>query len=305
MSDQSVLYDVPGPRAVRRQRIGTAAALVLIAGLVAVAIQRLASRGQFDSDLWSPWVNPSDDSFAQVWELVGRGALNTILAAAMAITLSLLVGVVLGVARMMSGRMGRIPVVGFIELFRGLPVVITIVFVWRAMAELDVPIDVLPGEPALWYLVIGLTLYNSVIVAEILRAGVASLPRGQGEAGRAIGMTEGQVMRSILLPQAFRTMLPALISQLVVVLKDTSLAAVIGLGYFELLRRGNQISQVLDNPIQSLFIVGAIFVVINNALSRLAVYVERRMSTSSYSDPSPEVGEVTLGDQAHGGAGGV
>ena len=305
MSDQSVLYDVPGPRAVRRQRIGTAAALVLIAGLVAVAIQRLASRGQFDSDLWSPWVNPSDDSFAQVWELVGRGALNTILAAAMAITLSLLVGVVLGVARMMSGRMGRIPVVGFIELFRGLPVVITIVFVWRAMAELDVPIDVLPGEPALWYLVIGLTLYNSVIVAEILRAGVASLPRGQGEAGRAIGMTEGQVMRSILLPQAFRTMLPALISQLVVVLKDTSLVAVIGLGYFELLRRGNQISQVLDNPIQSLFIVGAIFVVINYGLSRLAVYVERRMSTSSYSDPSPEVGEVTLGAQAHGGAGGV
>jgi len=305
MSEQTVLYDVPGPRAVRRQRIGTAAALVLIAGLVAVAIQRLASRGQFDSDLWSPWVNPSDDSFAQVWELVGRGALNTILAAAMAITLSLLVGVVLGVARMMSGRMGRIPVVGFIELFRGLPVVITIVFVWRAMAELDVPIDVLPGEPALWYLVIGLTLYNSVIVAEILRAGVASLPRGQGEAGRAIGMTEGQVMRSILLPQAFRTMLPALISQLVVVLKDTSLAAVIGLGYFELLRRGNQISQVLDNPIQSLFIVGAIFVVINYGLSRLAVYVERRMSTSSYSDPSPEVGEVTLGAQAHGGAGGV
>ena len=280
MSDQSVLYDVPGPRAVRRQRIGTAAALVLIAGLVAVAIQRLASRGQFDSDLWSPWVNPSDDSFAQVWELVGRGALNTILAAAMAITLSLLVGVVLGVARMMSGRMGRIPVVGFIELFRGLPVVITIVFVWRAMAELDVPIDVLPGEPALWYLVIGLTLYNSVIVAEILRAGVASLPRGQGEAGRAIGLTEGQVMRSILLPQAFRTMLPALISQLVVVLKDTSLAAVIGFGYFELLRRGQQIYQILDNPIQTLFFVGTIFIVINYALSKLAVSVERRLSVS-------------------------
>ena len=234
-----------------------------------------------------------------------KGSALGVLAAAMAIVLSLLVGVVLGVARMMSGRLGKIPVVGFIELFRGLPVVITIVFVWRAMAELDVPVDVLPGEPALWYLVIGLTLYNSVIVAEILRAGVASLPRGQGEAGRAIGMTEGQVMRSILLPQAFRTMLPALISQLVVVLKDTSLAAVIGLGYFELLRRGNQISQVLDNPIQSLFIVGTIFVVINYGLSRLAVYVEKRLSTSSYSDPSPEVGEVTLGAQAHGGAGGV
>ncbi|MEC9051161.1 MAG: amino acid ABC transporter permease [Actinomycetota bacterium] len=301
MSDQSVLYDVPGPRAARRHRIGTVVALLFIAGLLAVAIQRLASRGQFDSDLWSPWINPSDDSFSQVWELVGRGALSTILAAAMAIVLSLLVGVVLGVARMMSGRLGKIPVVGFIELFRGLPVVITIVFVWRAMAELDVPIDVLPGEPALWYLVIGLTLYNSVIVAEILRAGVASLPRGQGEAGRAIGMTEGQVMRAILLPQAFRTMLPALISQLVVILKDTSLAAVIGLGYFELLRRGNQISQVLDNPIQSLFIVGTIFVVINYGLSRLAVYVEKRLSTSSYSDPDPATAQITLEAQSRGG----
>lgn len=301
MSDQSVLYDVPGPRAARRHRIGTVVALLFIAGLLAVAIQRLASRGQFDSDLWSPWINPSDDSFSQVWELVGRGALSTILAAAMAIVLSLLVGVVLGVARMMSGRLGKIPVVGFIELFRGLPVVITIVFVWRAMAELDVPIDVLPGEPALRYLVIGLTLYNSVIVAEILRAGVASLPRGQGEAGRAIGMTEGQVMRAILLPQAFRTMLPALISQLVVILKDTSLAAVIGLGYFELLRRGNQISQVLDNPIQSLFIVGTIFVVINYGLSRLAVYVEKRLSTSSYSDPDPATAQITLEAQSRGG----
>ena len=301
MSDQSVLYDVPGPRAARRHRIGTVVALLFIAGLLAVAIQRLASSGQFDSDLWSPWINPSDDSFSQVWELVGRGALSTILAAAMAIVLSLLVGVVLGVARMMSGRLGKIPVVGFIEPFRGLPVVITIVFVWRAMAELDVPIDVLPGEPALWYLVIGLTLYNSVIVAEILRAGVASLPRGQGEAGRAIGMTEGQVMRAILLPQAFRTMLPALISQLVVILKDTSLAAVIGLGYFELLRRGNQISQVLDNPIQSLFIVGTIFVVINYGLSRLAVYVEKRLSTSSYSDPDPATAQITLEAQSRGG----
>lgn len=301
MSDQAVLYDVPGPRAIRRQRIGTVLALLFIAGIVAIAAQRLASRGQFDADLWAPWIDPSSDDFAQVWELVAKGAAATGIAAALAITLSLLVGVLLGVARMMSGRVGRIPVVAFIELFRGLPVVITIVFVWRAMVELGIPVDVLPGEDALWYLVIGLTLYNSVIVAEILRAGVVSLPSGQGEAGRAVGMTEGQVMRSILLPQAFRTMLPALISQLVVVLKDTSLAAVIGLGYLELLRRGNQISQVLDNPIQSLFIVGLLFILINYALSRLAVYLERRLSTSSYSSPDPGAAAVTLDAQSRGG----
>ncbi|MDN4159932.1 amino acid ABC transporter permease [Nocardioides abyssi] len=285
---ESVLYDLPGPRARRRALVGTVLGLLLIAAALALVAMRLADRGQLDAELWSPWIDPSDEQFGAVWGLVRQGATATLIAASLAIACSLVVGVLLGVARMMLGRVLRVPVVLFIELFRGLPVVITIVFVWRAMVELKVDLGFLPGEAALWYLVIGLTLYNSVIIAEILRAGVLSLPRGQGEAARAIGMTERQTMSSILLPQAFRVMLPALISQLIVILKDTSLAAVIGLGYLELLRRGNQISQVLDNPIQSLFMVGAMFIVINFALSRLATYVERRLSHSSGSASAAE-----------------
>jgi glutamate transport system permease protein len=164
-----------------------------------------------------------------------------------------------------------------IELFRGLPVVVTMFYVYTVMQSLDVDLGVLPGDAGLWYVVIGLTLYNSVIIAEILRSGVASLPSGQREAGLAVGMTPRQVMASVQLPQAFRTMLPALISQLVVALKDTSLAALLGF-YIELLRRGNIIAQNLDNPIQMLFVVGLIFILINYALSRLATYVERRLA---------------------------
>ncbi len=119
-----------------------------------------------------------------------------------------------------------------------------------------------------------------MIIGEILRAGVDSLPSGQGEAARAIGMTESQVMTSTLLPQAFRTMLPALISQLVVVLKDTSLVAVLAF-YIEFLRRGNLLAQVLDNPIQMLTVVGLIFILINYGLSRLAVWTEMRLSRSA------------------------
>lgn len=283
MSQTSVLYDAPGPRAVRRARIGTAVAILAFLGLAVLVVLRLAERGQFDAELWNPWINPSTDTFSQVWELVGKGLAATLIAASLAIVLSLVVGVLLGVARMMLGRVLRVPVVAWIELFRGLPVVVTIVFVWRALVELGIDVSVLPGEPALWYLVIGLTLYNSVIIAEILRAGVGSLPSGQREAALAVGLTNGQTMRSILLPQAFRVMLPALISQLVVVLKDTSLVAVIGLGYLELLRRGNLISQSLDNPIQTLLIIGTIFIVINYGLSKLAEYVERRMGRASVS----------------------
>ncbi|MGZ5405270.1 MAG: amino acid ABC transporter permease, partial [Nocardioides sp.] len=262
----SVLYDAPGPRARRRARIGSAIALVGIAALAFLALRRLAEQGQFEWELWGPWLDPSFEEFPLVWDLVLDGAMATLVAAVLAITLSLVVGVLLGVARMRLGRFSRIPIVLFIEVFRGLPVVITIVFVWRAFEELNIDLSPLPGVVGLWYLVIGLMLYNSVIVAEILRAGVASLPSGQGEAARAIGMTEWQTMRTVLLPQAFRVMLPALISQLVVILKDTSLAALVGSFYIELLSRGNQIALNLDNPIQSLFIVGLIFILFNYAL---------------------------------------
>ena len=273
----SVLYDAPGPKARRRALIATVVATLGIAALVYVALSRLAEQGQFESELWAPWIDPSDDQFQLVWGLIREGLVATLVAAGLAITFSLIVGVILGMSRMMLGRGARIPLVGFIELFRGLPVVITIVIVWRAFVELGIDIDFLPGTDGLWYLVIGLTLYNSVIIAEILRAGVASLPSGQREAALAIGMTPRQAMTTVQLPQAFRVMLPALISQLVVVLKDTSLAGLLGL-YTELLKRGNQISQVLDNPIQSLLVVGSIFILINYSLSRLATWLERRMS---------------------------
>ena len=276
----TVLYDAPGPRAKRRAMIGAVIVSIGIAALLYVAAARLHEQGQFSMELWGPLVNPADENFEAVWRLLFRGLQATLTAAVLAIIFSLIVGTALGTARMMLGKWSRIPLVGIIELLRGLPVVITIYFASRVMPELGLDVGFLPGENGLWFLVIGLTLYNSVIIAEILRAGVASLPRGQGEAARAIGMTEGSAMRTVLLPQAFRTMLPALISQLVVIVKDTSLAAVLGL-YIELLRRGNIISQNLDNPIQVLFIVALIFITLNYALSRLAVWTERRLSRST------------------------
>jgi glutamate transport system permease protein len=280
MSTESILYDAPGPRARRRALIGTIIATVLLLGLIGVAIKRLADEGQFSMELWGPLIDPSDENFDAVWSLLRRGLVSTLIAAALAIVLSLALGTALGTARLMLGRGPRVPLVGFIELFRGLPVVITIYYVWQVLPELGIDVGPLPGENGLWYLVIGLALYNSVILAEILRAGVLALPKGQGEAARAIGMTEGLVMRTVLLPQAFRIMLPAVISQLVVVLKDTSLAAILGL-YIELLRRGNIIAQNLDNPIQTLTVVGLIFILMNYTLSKIAEWSERRLSRSS------------------------
>lgn len=278
----NVLYDEPGPKARRRAAIGTVVAAVILLGLTGVAVWRLADRGQFEAELWSPLINPSDDNFVLVWRLLAKGLQATLTAAVLAISLSLVIGTLLGVARMMLGKGGRIPVIAVIELFRGLPVIISIFYVYILIRSTGIDISFLPGSDGLWFLVIGLTLYNSVIIAEIVRAGVNSLPRGQSEAALAVGMTRWKSMKNVELPQAFRTMLPALISQLVVILKDTSLVAVLGL-YTELLRRGNLISLNLDNPIQVLFVVGLIFILINYGLSKLAEFVERRLSTRGQS----------------------
>ncbi|WP_203614394.1 ABC transporter permease subunit [Streptomyces sp. SID13726] len=187
------------------------------------------------------------------------------------------------------------------EVVRGVPVVISIYFASRVLPDLGLAFADAPGGRFLWYLVVGLTAYNSVIIAELVRAGVESLPRGQREAALAVGLTRWQTLRLILLPQAFRVMLPSLISQLVVILKDTSLAALILGQYQELLRASNLAAQQLDNPIPMFLVTGAVYVVINWLLSKLDEYAERRggragrsrrgrrTATAPGSTPSPPV----------------
>jgi glutamate transport system permease protein len=282
----SVLYDVPGPKSRRRTLIGSILAGIVLLALTWVVLARLADQGQFTAQRWGPLIDPSDERFPLVWARLWFGLQNTLAAAALAVVFSLVVGTLLAVTRLVSAPWYRWAVVGFVELFRGLPVVITIFFAARVLPVLGVDL------PTIWYLVIGLTLYNSVIIAEIVRAGVVSLPTGQREAAAAIGLTRGQSLRLIQLPQAFRVMLPALISQLVVILKDTALGFIIL--YPELLRTGQIIVQTTRNPIQMFFVIAVIFIVINYALSKLAEYVERRLSRSRASAAAPAAADRAL-----------
>jgi glutamate transport system permease protein len=298
MSDQAVLYDIPGPKARRRYFIGTIVVTLVGLAVAYLVVRRLADRGQFDSELWAPLYNPGHEDFVDVWQFLGRGLRATLTTAVLAIAASLVVGTALGSARMLlgtsrGGRVLKVPLVVLIELFRGLPVVVTMFLTWAFFRFIDFRLAFLPGEELMWYVAIGLTLYNSVIIAEILRAGVASLPRGQSEAARAVGMSEGMTMRLVLLPQAFRIMLPALISQLVVILKDTSLGAFIA--FLELLNRSQRLAQRFDNPLQTLLTVALIYIAINYALSRLAVWTEARVSRSAGGPKAAAKTEETTG----------
>jgi glutamate transport system permease protein len=289
----SVLYDTPGPRQRRITLIvSLVAAVAVIAGLYFLVYRPLDHKGQFSGDLWGPLLNPSNENFSQVWQRLGVGIRNTLRAAALAIVSSLVVGTLVAVLRIQLKSLARRRFTGYaapvtyllrglsaslsavtracVEVFRGLPVVITIFFVARGLPTFGISL------PTLWYLVLGLTIYNSVVIGEILRSGMEGLPGGQSEAASAIGLSPLQTTRLILLPQAYRIMLPALISQLVVVLKDTSLGFIIS--YEETLNIGKQIIGVLDNPIQVYTVIAIMFITVNYSLSKLAQYIQRRLA---------------------------
>lgn len=268
----SVLYDAPGPKARRRSLILSVVVVIAFVAIAVWVVLRLRSTGQFAPDRWAPLFWPGDDSFPQVWGRIGTGIRYTLQAAALAILFSLVLGTLLTTVRLLLGRYSRLPVVLVAEVLRGAPVVVLIFFAYRVLPQFGINLS------ELWYLVIGLTAYNFVVLGEILRAGVAALPNGQREAGLAIGLTRQQTVLMIQMPQAFRLMLPALISQLVVIVKDTSLAALVLTGPQELLRTGRQLAQFFNNPLQTYVLIAILFIIINSVLGRLATYTEKRLS---------------------------
>jgi glutamate transport system permease protein len=265
-----VLYDNPGPRTRRRVLLGSIVAGAVLLVVTGIVLYRLYQQDQLSEERWGPLVNPFDPQFAAVWSGLLEALLLNITAAALAMVLSLAIGTLLALTRITSAAWYRWAVVGVIEVLRGLPVVIAIFLSYRILPELGVEL------PRIWYLVIGLTAYNAVVIAEIVRAGVASLPRGQAEAASAIGLTRGQSLRLVQLPQAFRIMLPALISQLVVVFKDTSLGFIIL--FPEVISFARIAIQTLGNPLQLYFVIAVLFIAINYLLGRFAQWVERRLS---------------------------
>jgi len=261
---EAVLYDTVGPRGRRRILLGSIAGVLGLAAVVGVAVARLAAHGSFDAELWRILTEGA------VQRLIGRGLVATLRAAVVAMALSMAVGAVLAVGRLSRRAWVAGPAGIWVELFRGLPLLLLIFFLFLGLPAVGVTISVF------WALVAGLTLYNSAVIGEIFRAGILSLPKGQTEAAYAIGLRRGQTLRLILVPQAVRRMLPALISQLVTLLKDTSLGFVIG--YAELLRNGRTAVEFLGGrysiPIYTA--IAVVYIVVNASLSLLARWLDRR-----------------------------
>lgn len=217
----SVLYDAPGPKAKRLARIVSVVAVVAIAGVLAgviyaLAIPRTTAAGAVLPGLFDPsrWDVFND---LAVWRAIGNGVLGTLQMAGIAAVLALAIGVLFSFARTASLAVIRIPSIVILEFFRGMPVLLMMLFILLVFAT-----------GAYWAGVAALALYNGAIIGEILRAGIAALPRGQREAGLSIGLSPLGTRFRIEFPQAARNMLPIIIAQLVVLLKDTALAYILG-----------------------------------------------------------------------------
>ncbi|MET9601393.1 MULTISPECIES: amino acid ABC transporter permease [unclassified Streptomyces] len=269
----SVLYDTPGPRAKVRNWIYSGIFVVLFGLVMWWALSLMAEKGQLAADKWTPFVTDS-----QVWTTyLIPGLLETLKAGALSMVIALPLGAVLGIGRLSDHAWVRGPVGTWVEFFRAIPVLMLMLFSSALYAPqfMDVPSDTRP----FWAVVTGLVLYNSAVIAEIVRAGVLSLPRGQTDAAKAIGMRKGQTMTYVLIPQAVTAMLPALVSQLVVILKDTALGGAL-LGFAELLSMNRQISANYSNTIATLFVIALIYIVVNFALTSLASQLEGRLRKS-------------------------
>lgn len=263
----TVLYDAPGPRAHNLYRLASGAVAILLVAVGYLVYRALDEKGQLTSEKWSPFT----ESTSWTTYLI-PGIRGTLTAAAISIVLALILGAVLGIGRLSDHRSVR-AVSGFVvELFRAIPVLILMIFAYQVFADYQV---FKSKYLALAAVVTGLTLYNGSVIAEIVRAGIRSLPKGQTEAAQALGMRKSLIMRTILLPQAVTAMLPAIISQMVVALKDSALGYLIG--YVEVVRSGQQLGAFYGNYLPALLVVAAIMIVLNSALSSLATYVEKRL----------------------------
>ncbi|MCA1783122.1 MAG: amino acid ABC transporter permease [Dermatophilaceae bacterium] len=270
MSAQNVLFDVPGPRAKRRHLILTIFGALLGVGVIALVLWKFNEQNQLEGQLWRPFL------LGETWtQYLLPGLFKTLQAAAVSVVFAVMFGLVFGMGRLSHIRPVRWVCGVIVEFFRSVPVLLMMIFTFFFFARnLGMP----GSQASFWAVVTALTLYNGSVIAELVRSGVHQLPAGQGEAGLAVGLTEGQTLRSIKLPQALTAMLPALMSQLVVVLKDSALGTAIT--YPELITAGRQLGSRYGNVVAAYIIIGVIFILLNWMLTtsagRLEQFINRR-----------------------------
>ncbi|WP_035758325.1 amino acid ABC transporter permease [Granulicoccus phenolivorans] len=271
MSQANVLFDAPGPKTLVRNRIIGVIAVTIL--LVLIGLLFWGLRGQFTVDKVAILFQPITWTSSII-----PGLINTLQAAEISIVTALVLGILLGVGRLSDLAPVRWLCSLIVEFFRAVPVLVMMIFTYQLIIQVLLPLGLVIDSAviSLTSVVVGLTLYNAAVIAELLRSGMHALPKGQREAGLAIGLSSSQTRWAILLPQAITAMLPSLVSQLVVVLKDSALGSIVL--YPELLRSMNTLASNNGNTVAALTLGALLYIIINFGLTNFAGFVEKKAS---------------------------
>ncbi len=264
---EQVLFDRPGPRGRRRIMVATVVAVVVLAALAVLAVRQFEVNGQLTAAKWEP--------FAQ-WPILRfllTGLGYSLIVTAVCAAISMPAGAAVALCRLSKRRFIRLPAVVFTELFRSLPTLLLIFVFLLALPPVGINL------PTFWKLAVPICLTGTATIAEVFRAGILALEHGQTEAAQAVGMSYGQTMRLIVLPQVIRPLLPLLLVQLINLLKDSTLGYVVS--YAELLYSGKILSEFVHAPIQTYMVVAALYMIVNWLIIRVAHVIERRQGRTS------------------------
>ncbi len=260
----TTLFERPGPRGQRSNRVIEIVSWVILVVAVYLIILTLNKHGAFDVAAWQPF------ALWGVWKQLGLGLFNNLRAAAVGMLLSMLFGCFLGCGLLSKKKIVQYPCRVFTDIFNGIPILLLLFFTSLVLPSWGLPLS------DFWFLVIALSLYSTAVVGDLVRAGVLAVPHGESEAAAALGFSGLQSMWLILLPQALRMMSPALVSQMVIVFKGTTLAFVLG-GYFDLLRSATVLGAYFSRSLLQAQVIAAImFMLVNIILSQIAAAIERK-----------------------------
>lgn len=251
---EDILFGDPKPQArVITRALSVLAAAVLLVLAVGVAL-RFHAAGQLESRYWAFFTLPT------TWAFLAKGLLGTLASAAMAAVIALSLGLVLLVGRLARLRLVRWPSIAVIEFLRGTPTLLLIYVCFLVLPQAGMKLS------TYWMLTLPIGLSTAAVVAEVYRAGVLAVPRGQTDAARSLGMTELQVFFTIVFPQALRYIVPALVAQLVIVVKDTTFGYVVTYG--ELMQNAKVLIANYHALVPVYLVVALLYCLVNYAISR-------------------------------------
>ncbi len=262
LSMRDALYEAPGPRTRRRVRIGTMVSAVVVLLAIAAVVRQFWVTGQLAPRYWSLFLQWT------TWRFLGQGLLGTVAVALTAGAIALVLGLLLMLGRMSGVRPLAALCRVVTDFFRGVPSLLLIYFFFFVPAQLGLKL------PSFWMLTLPVALAASGVLAEVFRAGVNAVPRGQVEAALSIGLSRGKTMRKIVLPQAVRYVIPSLIAQLVVVVKDTTVAYVVS--YPDLMQNARVLITSYDALVSLYLVIAVIYILINYAINKASVAVANR-----------------------------